>query len=143
MLLILIMIFTVYFISNIKPNKVKYNFENYIKDDSFIKDCYIENNKTKTTIYFETNSEIFKEYNYHSYVSGDGCGKKIRLETYLISKDKTLCYKIKTNCYDYSDVDNIKFVSCYYNNFIKSNTKYNLAIYAVETNTLYLTDIEV
>lgn len=143
MVLMLAIAFFIYFINNVKPKKIEFNFNKCVEEESFINRYAIEKNKQKITLYFETNSEIFEGYNYHSYVSGDGYGKKIKLETYLISEDKSICYKLKTNCYDYTDIDNIKFVCCYYNSFIKLDQKYKIAIYVEDKDILYLTNIEI
>ena len=141
--ILVIITFLIYFISNVKPKKVKYSFENTIENENIINNCIIEKNGSRTAIYFDTIPEIFKEYNYHSYISGDGVGRKIWLQLFLVSEKKDICYKIKSYCYDYSDTNNFKFLGYYYNNFIKKNEKYNLAIYVPETDNMYITNIEI
>lgn len=141
--LLIVIIFMLYFISNIKPSKKQFNFANSIKDRSFIKNYQIERKNGRIAIYFETNSEIFKEYNYHSYISGDATGRKIDLQTFLVSEDNNICYKIKSYCYDYSNTEDLKFIGYYYENFIDTNKKYKVAIYTTETDMLYITDIEI
>lgn len=141
--LLIITIFVLYFINNIKPSKRKFEFDNPIEDSSFITNYVIEKNNGRNAIYFDTNSEIFKEYHYHSYISGDGIGRKIDLQTYLVSEDKKQYYKIKSYCYDYSNTEELKFIGYYYDKFIETDQKYNLAIYATETDKLYITDIEI
>lgn len=141
--LLIFITFMLYFIDNIKPSKIKFNFENSIRDMSFVKNYQIERKNGRIAIYFETSSEIFKEYNYHSYISGDATGRKINLQTFLVSEDNTICYKIKSYCYDYSNTEDLKFISYYYEKFINTNKKYNLAIYTTETDMLYITDIEI
>ena len=88
--LLIIIIFILYFINNIKPCKKQFDFENSIRYTSFINNYRIEKNNGRIAIYFETNSEIFKEYNYHSYISGNSTGRKIDLQTFLVSEDNTI-----------------------------------------------------
>ena len=135
------MIFGIYFIENIKPKRTKFEFTNISKEADFINNYDIVNKNGRIAIYLDINSAIFKEYNYHSYISGDGIGRKINMKAYLISEDEFICYKIKCNCYDYSNMENLKFMGYYYENFIKSDKKYKLAIYVEDTNIMYVTDI--
>lgn len=142
-LLLISIFFITYFISNIKPNKEKFEFSNIVNENEFINSYKVERKSKRTAIYLEINSNIFKEYNYHSYISGDGVGKMIFLQMYLISDDNKECYKIKSYCYDYSDLNDLKFIGYYYENFINNKKKYKLSIYVPETDILYSTDIEI
>lgn len=136
-----IIIFIIYFANNVIPKKAKKEFDNISHDNSFIKNYSIEKQNARIAIYLDTTSEIFKQYNYHSYISGEGTGRKINLQMYLISEDS--CYQIKTHCYEYTNAENLKFIGYYYNKFIKQNEKYNLAIYVPENEILYKTNIEI
>ena len=135
-------IFIVYYTCNVVPKEKKIEF-NKIESKDIIKEFEIQNKKVRTAIYYTLNSEIFKQYNFHSYVSGDGTGRKIYLETYIISKDKEKCYKIKTNCYDYQDPKRLKFLGYYYNFFIDKRKEYNIAVYIPDNDILYITNIEI
>lgn len=139
-LVVLIVTFLIYFICNVKPVKVSNKFDKTIKETNFIKNTQIENKSGRTTIYFETDVDIFKKYQYNSYISGEGEDYKIDLELYLISEDT--CYKIKSYCYEQNE-DTVKFMGYYYDMFINKNQKYNLSIYVKDTNTLYITDISI
>lgn len=140
--ILILLIFAVYFCCNVFPRKERISINNIANDDAII-NYKIENVSARISIFFSTNSSIFKAYDYHSYISGDGHGEKIFLRTYLISEDKTICYRIKSLCYDYSDSENLKFIASFYNDFIDTNKKYKLAIYIVEKDIWYLTDIEI
>lgn len=133
--------FIVYFLSNIIPKKISYNFEN--TEIFSVNDFNIENKSGRIAIFFNTDSSLFKEYKYHSYISGDGIGNKIFLEMYLISKDKEICYKIKSICYDYDNKENLKFMGYYYDMFIDKQKEYYIAIFIPDTNILYDTNITI
>lgn len=135
--------FFMYFINNIIPKKTNIKFDNISTDNSFVKNYTIENKNGRIAIYLNTSDEIFKQYDYHSYISGDATGRKINLQMYLICEKDSSCYKIKTYCYDYSDMENLKFLGYYYNKFIRQNEKYKLAIYVPENEKLYITDIQI
>ncbi len=141
LIIIVFSTFIVYFLSNIIPKKISYNFEN--TEIFELKDYNIENKSGRIAIFFNTNSSLFKEYKYHSYISGDGVGNKIFLELFLISKDKEICYKIKSICYEYEDKENLKFMGYYYDMFIDKKKEYNLAIFIPDTNILYDTNITI
>ena len=64
--LVVFIAFMLYFLSNIIPKKTNYNFEKILLDKSFITNYEIENKNGRIAIYFDTKSDIFKQYNYHS-----------------------------------------------------------------------------
>ena len=140
---LVLIVFVLYFVDNIKPKKTDIKFYNISNNQNFMKKCEIENNQNKISIYLDTTSEIFKQQNYHSYISGDGVGKNINLKMYLISKQDSSCFEIKSYCYENTNLDNLKFLGYYNNKFIKQDQKYNLAIYVPENEILYMTDIEI
>ena len=134
-------VFIIDFANNIIPTKINNQFNNISKDKNFINNYTVKNEKGRIAILLETTSQIFKQYDYHSYISGDATGKKINLEMYLISEMQ--CYKIKSYCYEHTNIENLKFLGYYYNKFIEKNEKYNLAIYVPENDILYVTDIQI
>ena len=140
--LFIIIILIIYYASNIIPQKKNFKF-NYINSQEFINNYEVQDNNGRIAIYLNINSKVFKNYDYHSYISGDGTGPKIFLEMYLVSEDKELCYKIKSNCYDYQNLDDIKILGYYYEMFINKQKKYNLAIYIPVNDLLYITDIDI
>lgn len=141
--LLILLIFLICMIINAMPNKENYDFPNIIESASVIKNSTIDNKSGRVSIYFDTDSSIFKAYDYHSYISGDGYGEKIYLNTYLVSEEDNMCYKIKTYCYDYSDSQNLKFIVSYYDKFIDTSKRYKLGIYVIDTEIFYITDIEI
>lgn len=141
-ILLILLIFVIYIMFNITPKKEKFEFDNVV-EDSHIVNHKVDNLSGRVSIYFELDSSIFQAYNYHSYISGDGNGEKIYLKSYLLSEDKDTCYEIKSFCYDYSNKQNLKFIASYYDKFIDTSKKYKLAIYVVDTNICYITEIEV
>ena len=138
-----LIVFGIYFFTNIIPRKTKYKFAETILEQDFINNYQIENQNERIAIFLNIKDTIFKQYDYQSYISGAGTGKKIELQMYLISKDTSLCYKIKSYCYNYENAEELKFMGYYYNKFINKNEKYNLAIYVPDTEILYMTEIEI
>ena len=140
--ILILIIFIIYFYGNKIPRKIEYNFTQKVLEQTFINQYEIEKNDEEIKIFLNMKDTIFKHYDYHSYVSGDGSGKKLQLEMYLISEDEALCYKIKSYCYDYQNIEELKFMGYYDNKFINKSQKYNLSIYVPDTEILYITNIE-
>ena len=141
--ILVLIVFAIYFFSNIIPRRTKYKFAETISEQNFINNYEIENQNRRIAIFLNIKDTIFKQYDYHSYISGEGIGKKIELQLYLISEDKSVCYKIKSYCYNYENAEELKFMGYYYNMFIDKKEKYNLAIYVPDTEILYMTDIKI
>ncbi len=140
--ILIIITFSIYILNNAMPKRKELNFNN-LSEEIVINNSKVENLSGRVSIYFDTKADIFKAYDYYSYISGEGHGEKIFLKTYLIPEDEDSCYEIKSFCYDYSDSENLKFIASYYENFLDDSKKYKLAIYVIDTDMCYITDIEI